>query len=380
MNPYPAPPPPAYYSTDPLYPTLPLQAPDSQRLDSEASKKRKTPHLYNGTAPTEASSVAPFFHWGTTQNPVEILSSPETTPKKTKTKPKPKVTKPKETSSKEAKSKEKRLKISTKLTKYEKMDLSYHVTGDSYSYLPPSIYAHSQSATMAKIIREAEEHGVDYAYSKYVDSSPVSSTHGSPSISLSDQPIAQLPDISQVTPDTSQVTPDTKQDTSLCKTEPTLVPEQQKVVDLILEGHNVFYTGSAGCGKSTILRAFVSQLKASGRRVQILAPTNLAALNVDGQTTWNFAGWTPDSMKKSLEKLKSDAFGTKAHARLTEVDVVVIDEISMIENLQFERLNEVMKHARDFKNSGKGAFGGAQIVVTGDVSSASSLQTRYSPV
>jgi hypothetical protein len=74
-------------------------------------------------------------------------------------------------------------------------------------------------------------------------------------------------------------------------------------------------------------------------------------------------------MKKPLDKLMNNAFGVKVHERLTEVDVVVIDEISMIENLQFERLNAVMKHARDAKNTGKGAFGGAQIVVTGDVSS-----------
>jgi ATP-dependent DNA helicase PIF1 len=164
--------------------------------------------------------------------------------------------------------------------------------------------------------------------------------------------------------------PDRGNHIPLSKVEPTLVPEQQQVVDLILEGHNVFYTGSAGCGKSTILKAFVGQLKARGRKVTILAPTNLAALNVDGQTTWNFAGWTPDSMKKPLKKLKENAFGNKVHERLTDVDVVVIDEISMIENLQFERLNEVMKYARDHTNSGKGAFGGAQIVVTGDVSTA----------
>jgi hypothetical protein len=47
-------------------------------------------------------------------------------------------------------------------------------------------------------------------------------------------------------------------------------------------------------------------------------------------------------------------------------DVLVIDEISMIENLQFERLNEVMKASRAGKATGP--FGGVQVVVTGDVS------------
>ncbi len=65
--------------------------------------------------------------------------------------------------------------------------------------------------------------------------------------------------------------------------DPILSPEQQNVVDLILAGHNVFYTGSAGCGKSTILKAFVKQLEERKKKVRIVAPTNLAALNVNGQ-------------------------------------------------------------------------------------------------
>ena len=149
--------------------------------------------------------------------------------------------------------------------------------------------------------------------------------------------------------------------------EPTLSPEQQKVVDLIVEGHNVFYTGSAGCGKSTILKAFVKILKARGQRVRIVAPTNLAALNVQGQTTWSFAGWTPDSMKKSLAKLMADSHGDVVWERFDTTDVLVIDEISMVENLLFERLNRIMKESRGEKYGG-GPFGGVQIVVTGDVS------------
>lgn len=148
--------------------------------------------------------------------------------------------------------------------------------------------------------------------------------------------------------------------------EPNLVPEQQHVVDLILQGHNVFYTGSAGCGKSTILKAFVRQLQNRGKRVKIVAPTNLAALNIGGQTTWNFAGWTPDSMKKNIQQLKKNSLGKESWKKFDETDVLVIDEISMIENLQFERLNAILKHSRGEKHGG-GAFGGIQLVVTGDV-------------
>lgn len=149
--------------------------------------------------------------------------------------------------------------------------------------------------------------------------------------------------------------------------EPALCPEQAALVDLILKGNNVFYTGSAGCGKSTVLKAFVKQLRAMGRKVRIVAPTGRAALNVGGSTTWTFAGFTPDSHKLPLRKLIEKAmYGRISRTRLQETDVLVIDEVSMVENLHFERLNQVMKAARTLPHTTPQPFGGCQIVVTGD--------------
>lgn len=149
--------------------------------------------------------------------------------------------------------------------------------------------------------------------------------------------------------------------------EPSLCPEQSALVDLIVQGHNVFYTGSAGCGKSTVLRAFVKRLTDKGKTVRIVAPTGRAALNVGGMTTWTFAGWTPDFHKKELQRLGKEAmWSSKVNKRLRETDVLVIDEISMVENLHFERLNEIMKAVHQGSHAQNAAFGGCQIVVTGD--------------
>jgi hypothetical protein len=146
------------------------------------------------------------------------------------------------------------------------------------------------------------------------------------------------------------------------KIEPDLCPEQQALADLILEGKNVFYTGSAGCGKSTVLKAFVRDLKAAGKEVRIVAPTGKAALEVNGTTYFTFAGWVPSHFKKPLKELRKGAHQTWVNKRMRNVDVLIIDEISMLENHIFERLNEVMKEAR----GSHAAFGGVQIVVTGD--------------
>ncbi|CAK4033949.1 ATP-dependent DNA helicase PIF1 [Lecanosticta acicola] len=167
------------------------------------------------------------------------------------------------------------------------------------------------------------------------------------------QPVIDLTSGALVPPDQPQPAP---------RNEPVLCQEQQEVVDLILAGKNVFYTGSAGCGKSTVLKSFVPKLRELGKEVRIVAPTGKAALDINGSTTWTFAGWTPLHMKKPLVDLRKAAHGTFVRRRLVRTDVLVIDEISMVENHMLERLSAIMKEARGDDR----AFGGVQLVVTGD--------------
>lgn len=151
---------------------------------------------------------------------------------------------------------------------------------------------------------------------------------------------------------------------------PPLSPEQAKVVELAASGRNIFYTGSAGCGKSTVLRALVQRLTHMGKRVKVVAPTGRAALAINGTTTWTFAGWSPNSHKLGVERLRAAARkkGSAARRRFRRTDVVIVDEVSMVENLHLERLSQVMKAARQKRGyPAEGyAFGGVQVIVTGD--------------
>lgn len=143
---------------------------------------------------------------------------------------------------------------------------------------------------------------------------------------------------------------------------PRLCDEQLALVELVMNGKNVFYTGSAGCGKSTVLKHFVALLRSGRKKVDIIAPTGKAALEVNGRTIHNYAGWVPSSLSQPLRILESNAHGAKVWKRLGATDVLVIDEISMVANHVFERLNCIMKSARDNREP----FGGVQIIVTGD--------------
>ncbi|KAE9371561.1 hypothetical protein N431DRAFT_491903 [Stipitochalara longipes BDJ] len=71
-----------------------------------------------------------------------------------------------------------------------------------------------------------------------------------------------------------------------------LSPEQEKVVNMAMRKHNIFLTGAAGCGKTVTLKEILARLKKKkkGGNVQVVAPTGIAALPLEGKTTYSFAG------------------------------------------------------------------------------------------
>ncbi|TLD22846.1 hypothetical protein PspLS_07139 [Pyricularia sp. CBS 133598] len=142
---------------------------------------------------------------------------------------------------------------------------------------------------------------------------------------------------------------------------PVLDPAQSALVDRIVRGENVFFTGSAGSGKSTVLKAFVERLRRLGKRVDVVAPTGRAALEVEGSTVHSYAGW--DATALSLEQATKRAHTRSVKRRLRRTDVLVIDEISMVSSFMFDLLSHVMQTAR---HGDERPFGGVQVVVSGD--------------
>ena len=148
------------------------------------------------------------------------------------------------------------------------------------------------------------------------------------------------------------------------KCDPPLCQEQMDLIQVIMSRKNVFYTGSAGCGKSTVLKAFVEILRKAGMHVYVVASTGVASIAVGGKTFWSFAGWTPNLMKRTIERLKVAVHNKQTWRRHNHAEVLVIDEISMMENHYFERLNIILKESRAYGRNE--AFGGIQLIVTGD--------------
>ena len=177
-------------------------------------------------------------------------------------------------------------------------------------------------------------------------------------------PVVHLPEDDEWSPYTTDDdgAPPTTADEKTRQVSPSLCTEQLRLIELILSGVNVFYTGGAGTGKSTVLRALVKKLQQRGRHVQVVTPTGISALNVGGSTYFTWAGWNPGVMKKPVKEIRTMAMSKERRLRIKGTDVLIIDEISMLESNQFRRLDRACRAAR----SCNAAFGGIQVVVTGD--------------
>lgn len=78
-----------------------------------------------------------------------------------------------------------------------------------------------------------------------------------------------------------------------------LTDAQNHVVKLAIAGHNIFLTGAAGSGKTATLKEILRLLRKKHHdqdedmhpAIQIVAPTGIAALPLNGKTTYSFAGW-----------------------------------------------------------------------------------------
>lgn len=142
-----------------------------------------------------------------------------------------------------------------------------------------------------------------------------------------------------------------------------LSSEQEYILQLAMRGASLFYTGSAGTGKSVLLRSIIKALrqKYEKGKVAVTASTGLAACNIGGITLHSFAGvglgdGPVDVLMKRLKRNK------KAYNRWCQIKVLIIDEVSMIDGNFLNKLDHIAKATR--KN--KRPFGGIQLIVSGD--------------
>ncbi len=119
-------------------------------------------------------------------------------------------------------------------------------------------------------------------------------------------------------------------------------------------GQNMFITGKAGTGKSTLLQLFRNTTR---KKTVVLAPTGIAALNVKGQTIHSFFGFPP-------RVLSSQDIKRRRNRRLYKnLEVLIIDEISMVRADMLDNIDYFLRLNREDPRP----FGGIQLVFFGDL-------------
>lgn len=152
-------------------------------------------------------------------------------------------------------------------------------------------------------------------------------------------------------------------------TEPiSLSSEQVEVLQDCRAGHQVYFSGSAGTGKSFLLKAIIdhSRKQHGSKAVFILAMTALVACELGGMTVHRFLSLPVQQQQdEALDwtKIAEDQAKVKSvQMRCQAAKVIVIDEVSMLPLSMFECLHGVLRRTRGSAQ----VMGGVQVVCTGD--------------
>ncbi|MCR6640884.1 MAG: helix-turn-helix domain-containing protein [Sporocytophaga sp.] len=138
---------------------------------------------------------------------------------------------------------------------------------------------------------------------------------------------------------------------------------------------NIFLTGKAGTGKTTFLR-YIKQH--SHKKLAVLAPTGIAAINAGGVTVHSFfqlpfGNFLPLESNNVMPEgnffnrhmlLKQLRFGGMKRRLLLELELLIIDEVSMLKSDLLDAIDLILKHVRKQFNV---PFGGVQLVFIGDL-------------
>ena len=138
-----------------------------------------------------------------------------------------------------------------------------------------------------------------------------------------------------------------------------LTDEFRDAMGLLAQGRHVFLTGKAGTGKSTLIRRFMAQ---TDRNCVVVAPTGIAALNVEGYTIHRLFGFNSTT---SLTDISTGRYYPGRFARtLKALDTLIIDEASMVRADLFDKIAAALQR---FGPDPGAPFGGVQIVLVGDL-------------
>lgn len=149
-----------------------------------------------------------------------------------------------------------------------------------------------------------------------------------------------------------------------------LLNEKQRfAVEQTINGENILITGPAGTGKSYTIKFIIEILHNNKKNIGLTATTGTAAFIIGGQTIHSFMGLgiTDSSLADIFINIKKHS---SIYKRLVELDVLIIDEVSMLDTLLFEKISDILCYIKSHSQNDiellNKPFGGIQIILIGD--------------
>lgn len=140
-------------------------------------------------------------------------------------------------------------------------------------------------------------------------------------------------------------------------------PQLDLAMNYVLYTHkNIFLTGKAGTGKTTFLQRIRQD---TSKRIVVVAPTGVAAINAGGVTIHSFfqlpfGPYLPDSQTNTTQQRR---FSGDKIRLIKSMDLLVIDEISMVRADLLDGIDDVLRRYRNHYEP----FGGVQLLMIGDL-------------
>jgi ATP-dependent DNA helicase PIF1 len=147
---------------------------------------------------------------------------------------------------------------------------------------------------------------------------------------------------------------------------------QNEAFQSYCEKKNIFISGYAGTGKSYLINKIYSHAQENNKNIQITAMTGCAAILLKNAKTLH--SWASIGLGNApIEKLISNIKKYNKIENWTKIDILVIDEISMMSKDLFELINSIAQKIR--KN--KKPFGGIQLICSGDFHQLPPIENEF---
>lgn len=136
---------------------------------------------------------------------------------------------------------------------------------------------------------------------------------------------------------------------------------QERALDILKTGANVFLTGEPGAGKTYVINQYIAWLEAAGLKVAVTASTGIASTHIGGMTihSWSGLGIRDQLTAQDLDFI---ATNEKVVKRAKSAHVLIVDEISMLDGKVLDMVDQILRTVRQKPE----AFGGMQVVLVGD--------------